>query len=677
MDITQTEDRIKRLRKEIHDHNHRYYVQDNPIISDLVYDMMIAELVELEKQFPQFSATNSPTQRVGGEVVKDFNSITHRFPMLSLSNTYNEEEIKEWMQRVSKGLGEEAEFICELKYDGVAIGIRYKDGELFQAVTRGDGTSGEEVTANVRTIRSVPLSLSGKDFPSDFDIRGEIYLPKEKFRFLNEGRIGAGEEPYMNPRNTASGSLKLQDSKEVSKRGLDSFLYGVYAEQAIAASHFESLQKAHSWGFKSPVSQERFIEVCKDEAQIMDFIHHWAIEREALPFEIDGIVIKVNAFRQQEELGYTAKSPRWAIAYKFKAEQVSTLLEKVTYQVGRTGAITPVANLRPVLLAGTIVKRASLHNADQIEKLDLHLGDYVYVEKGGEIIPKVTGVIEAKRLAEAQPVHFIEQCPECNTPLERKLGEAQHYCPNSAHCPPQIKGAIEHFISRRAMDIEGIGPETIDQLYKAGLIGGIADLYDLKKEKLLPLERMAEKSVDNMIAGIEKSKEISFHRVLFGLGIRHVGETVAKKLTQAFKNIESIMAASKEELVAVDEIGEVIAESVIHFSESEENRAFITTLQSAGLKLKLDPSEEKVMSSDILLGKSIVVSGVFSKFTRDELKSTIEEHGGKNAGSISKKTDYVVAGENMGPSKLAKAKELGITILTEDQFIELISKQEA
>jgi DNA ligase (NAD+) len=677
MDSTQAELRIAKLRKEINEHNHRYYVLDQPIISDMVYDMMLKELIELESKFPLLISSNSPTKRVGGEVTKDFNSIEHRYPMLSLSNSYNEEEIKEWMDRVTKGLGQDAQVVCELKYDGVAIGIRYVNGELFQAVTRGDGTRGEEITANVRTIRSVPLSLHGNDFPKDFEIRGEIFLPKDHFAALNEAKVEAGEEPYMNPRNTASGSLKLQDSKEVSKRGLDTMLYGVYAESPIAEDHLSSIKKAHSWGFKTPYEQGRYIELCSNEEEIMDFIHHWAEARHELPFEIDGIVIKVNSFHYQEELGYTAKSPRWAIAYKFKAEQVSTVLEKVTYQVGRTGAITPVANLKPVLLAGTMVKRASLHNADQIEKLGLHLGDHVYVEKGGEIIPKVTGVIESMRNANAQAVIFIQNCPECNHPLERKDGEAQHYCVNSAVCPPQIKGAMEHFISRRAMDIEGIGPETIDQLFQVGLLHGIADLYSLKKEELLPLDRMAEKSVYNLLEGIEKSKKIPFKRVLFALGIRHVGETVAKKLAHHFKNIDALLVAEKEVLVNVDEIGEVIAQSVIQFASSPENLQLIDKLKAAGLTLELDSSEEKVLASHALIGKNFVVSGVFSKFSRDELKQTIESHGGKNVGSISKKTDYVIAGENMGPSKLAKAQELGISILNEDEFIALIEREDA
>ena len=664
--------RIATLTKELNEHNHRYYVLDRPIVSDLVYDQLLKDLNDLETDFPEYADANSPTQRVGGEVTKNFKTVKHRFPMLSLSNSYSEEEIQEWIDRVFKSLGDTTEFICELKYDGVAIGIRYLDGQLEQAVTRGDGTQGEEITANVRTIRSVPLTLKGQDYPKDFEIRGEIVLPRAQFDRLNEERIASGEEPYMNPRNTASGSLKLQDSRVVAKRGLDSFLYGLYSETSIAGTHFESIIKAQEWGFKTPYAYTNYIAKCTSLFEIKEFIRYWERKRTDLPFEIDGVVIKVNDYHQQEELGYTAKSPRWAIAYKFKAEQVRTILEEVTYQVGRTGAVTPVANLRPVLLAGTTVKRASLHNADQIEKLGLHIGDEVYVEKGGEIIPKVTGVDLSKQPADAPPVIFAQVCPECGTPLVRKEGEAQHYCPNTLSCPPQIKGAMEHFISRKAMDIEGLGPETIDQLYQAGLVSGIADFYSLTKEQLLPLDRMAEKSVDNLLAGLEQSKSVPFPRVLFGLGIRHVGETVAKKLAKHFKSAESLFSAQRDELIAVDEIGEVIADSLLEFWQDEKNRELLEALKAAGLQLEVEDSGDTGPTSDTLAGKNLVVSGVFDQFSRDELIALIEQHGGKNVSSISKKTDYVIAGDKMGPSKLAKAQELGITILTEHLFIDLI-----
>lgn len=670
---TQTaKSRIEALTKELEEHNHRYYVLNSPVISDMVFDQKLKELEALEKAYPEFASENSPSSRVGGTVTKDFNTVKHRFPMLSLSNTYNEDEIQEWIDRVEKTLEEEVEFVCELKYDGVAIGIRYEQGQLVQAVTRGDGTQGEEVTANVRTIRSVPLSLKEGEYPEVFEIRGEILLPWKNFDSLNEQRESEGLEAYMNPRNTASGTLKLQDSAVVSQRGLDSFLYGVYSNDKLLESHYENVMKAGKWGFKTPDPELDYIRLCKGKEDILAFIHQWESTRKELPFEIDGIVIKVDRSYQQEILGYTAKSPRWAIAYKYKAEQVSTTLEEVTYQVGRTGAITPVANLSPVLLAGTTVKRASLHNADQIEKLDLHLGDTVYVEKGGEIIPKITGVDLAGRSADMQPIEYITQCPECDTVLERKEGEAQHYCPNDTGCPPQIKGAMEHFISRRAMDIEGIGPETIEALYQARLVKDIADLYSLNYEEVIELDRMADKSVVNLLDGIDKSKQIPFERVLFGLGIRHVGETVAKRLVKAYKSMDALLNASREDLVQVEIIGEVIADSIIDHFSKPAHRNLIDRLHQAGLQL--ESLEDDIPTSDRFAGKTFVVSGVFSSFSRDELKKDIEQNGGKNVSSISKRTDYVVAGDKMGPSKLEKATSLGVAIISEQEYIDMRSQ---
>lgn len=669
IDSQSIQDQIEALRQELEAHNHRYYILSEPVISDQVFDQKLKELESLEAAHPEFASLNSPTSRVGGTVCKDFSTIKHRFPMLSLSNTYNQEEIQEWIDRVEKTLEQEVEFVCELKYDGVAIGIRYEQGELSQAVTRGDGSKGEEVTANVRTIRSVPLRLKGDGYPDDFEIRGEIVLPWEKFNALNEQRAAAGQEAYMNPRNTASGTLKLQDSAVVSQRGLDSFLYGVYSNDKLGESHYAQVMDAARWGFKTPDPEKNYIRLCTGKEDILEFIHYWENTRKDLPFEIDGIVIKVDKSYQQEILGHTAKSPRWAIAYKYKAEQVSTILEEVTYQVGRTGAITPVANLSPVLLAGTTVKRASLHNADQIEKLGLHLGDRVYVEKGGEIIPKITGVDMSGRKADMTPIRYITHCPECATTLERKEGEAQHYCPNDTGCPPQIKGAVEHYISRRAMDIEGMGPETIDALYQAGLVKDTADLYALEYDDVIALDRMADKSAVNLLEGIEQSKQVPFERVLFGLGIRHVGETVAKRLVKSFKSMDALMLASREDLVEVEIIGEVIADSLIaHFSDPSQ-RSLIDRLAQAGVQLLslIDDSP----SSDLLAGKTFVVSGVFSNFSRDDLKKDIEQHGGKNVGSISKKTSFVLAGKKMGPSKLEKANSLGVTIISEEDYIEM------
>ena len=663
MDI---EDRINQLRSELSEHNYNYYVLDKPVISDYEFDMKLKELQELEKKHPEFFDPNSPSQRVGGEVTKNFKTVVHDHPMYSLSNSYSKEELEDWEKRVMKLVDEPVEFACELKYDGASISLTYENGKFLKAVTRGDGVQGDDVSHNVKTIRSVPLILKGA-VPERFDIRGEIVLPYEGFAKLNAERVELGEEPYANPRNTASGSLKLQDSAEVAKRPLDCLLYGITGDNLQLNSHFESLQKARDWGFKVPKEAA----LVKSVDEVLDFVNYWELHRHDLPYEIDGVVVKINNFRQQEELGFTAKSPRWAMAYKFKAEQVSTKLNKITYQVGRTGAITPVANLKPVQLAGTIVKRASLHNADQIEKLDIREGDTVFVEKGGEIIPKIIGVDFTKRDPETEETQYITHCPECGTQLIRNEGEAQHYCPNYNGCPPQIIGRIQHYISRKALDIEGLGGETVALLVKAGLIHNYADLYTLKKEDILPLERMAEKSAENLIRGIEKSKEIPFPRVLFGLGIRYVGETVAKKLARHYKNIDALSKASEEDLINVDEIGERIAQSVTDFFASEENQEIIGRLKEYGVKMEIS-AEKLANQTDKLQGESFVISGIFEKVTRDQLKKMIEDNGGKVSSSISSKTSYLLAGENMGPSKLAKAEKLGTKILSEEEFLEMV-----
>ena len=670
MNKDEAKEEILRLSKEINYHNHAYYVESNPLISDYEFDKLLEKLQELEKQFPEFSFESSPTKRVGGDITKKFQTVAHTFPMLSLSNTYSEEEILEWENRIKKLEDGAIEYVCELKYDGVAIGIRYENGFLTRAVTRGDGTQGEEITANVRTIRTIPLQLRG-DFPQDFEIRGEIFMPLARFLKLNTEREENGEQLFANPRNTASGTLKMQDSKVVSERNLDSYLYGVYGNNLAFEGHFETVQKAGEWGFKIPLQQSRMIEKTDSAEGIMNFIHFWDKERYNLPFEIDGVVVKVNKYAQQKRLGFTAKSPRWAIAYKFKTERVETILESVVYQVGRTGSITPVANLKPVQLGGTTVKRASLHNSDQIKRLDLHVNDFVYVEKGGEIIPKIVGVNTEKRTKDAGIIQFIESCPECNATLIRREGEANHYCPNEDACPPQMKGKMEHFISRKAMNIDGLGAETIDLLYEKGLIKTSADLYDLTFDQIIELDRMADKSADNLIKGLVESKNIPFERVLFALGIRFVGETVAKKLAKHFKYMDALIAAKFDDLTNVGEIGEKIAISLQQYFLNEEHLHFINRLKKAGLQFEI---KEKVGASNKLEGKSFVVSGVFNAFSRDELKELIESNGGKNVSAISNKTDFVVAGENMGPAKLKKATDLGIAILSEDEFIQLINK---
>jgi DNA ligase (NAD+) len=648
-----------------------YYVESRTEISDFEFDGLLRELQDLEAKFPEFAYSNSPTKRVGGDLTKKFETVSHRFPMLSLSNSYSEEEIIEWENRIKKLIDQDIEYVCELKYDGVAIGIRYENGQLKQAVTRGDGEKGEDVTTNVRTIRTIPLSLRA-DFPDDFEIRGEIFMPSSVFEKLNNQRAESGEQLFANPRNTASGTLKMQDSKIVSSRGLDSYLYGVYGNQLSADGHFESVKKAGEWGFKIPSTKDRFIEKNQSIEGIMNFIHFWDQHRFSLPFEIDGVVIKVNSYIQQQQLGFTAKSPRWAIAYKFKAHRVETELLSVDYQVGRTGAVTPVANLNPVQLGGTTVKRASLHNQDQIEKLDLHIGDRVYVEKGGEIIPKIVGVNVEARKHNFQRIIFPHNCPVCSSLLVRKDGEAGHFCTNYKACPPQVKGKIDHFIARKALNIDGLGEETVDLLYENNLVKNVGDLYHLTFDQLLKLERMAEKSANNLLQGLENSKNIPFERVLFGLGIRFVGETVAKKLAKHFGSVDELIKASYEELIEVDEIGEKIAYSVIEYFSDIESVKLIDDLKKVGLQFQTTKSQS---IEGVLTGKTVVVSGVFSSFSRDEMKELIEQNGGKSGSSISSKTDFLVAGENMGPSKLKKAVDLGVKILSEDEFVKLLNNK--
>jgi DNA ligase (NAD+) len=669
MDQVQVQAKMKALATALHAHNQAYYVQNNPQISDYDFDMLLKELETLEAQFPDFIDPNSPTRRVGGDLTKKFETKTHRFPMLSLSNTYSEQEIIEWAERCQKALQEASEFVCELKYDGVAIGMHYQNGQLQLALTRGDGTQGEDVTTNVRTIRTVPLALQGV-FPPDFEIRGEIFMPQQNFEALNQQREAQGEPLFANPRNTASGTLKLLDSKEVAKRGLDCFLYGVHGLKSEASGHYESVVMAQQWGFKVPDPALRMIEKTNTIAGIMNFIHYWDAQRVTLPFDIDGVVIKVNSFAQQAELGLTAKSPRWAIAYKFKTQQVETLLESVTFQVGRTGAITPVANLKPVQLGGTTVKRASLHNADQIQKLDLCQHDTVQVEKGGEIIPKIVGVNLSLRTTE-QRIPFIDNCPECHALLVRQEGEAQHYCPNETTCRPQVTGKILHFISRKALNIDGLGEETVELMYAKGMIKNPLDLYFLTFDQLLTLERMAEKSANNLLQSIAASKEVPFERVLFGLGIRFVGETVAKKLAQAFQHIDALKAASLEDLLQVDEIGEKIAQSILAYFSNPENVAHIAGLKEMGLQFE---AVQKALKSNVLDGKICVISGTFDTFSRDELKELIELNGGKLGSSVSAKTNFLIAGANMGPAKLQKATDLGVTLLSENDFIKMISQ---
>ena len=658
-------ERIDFLRKEINEHNHSYYVLDTPIISDFEFDSLLNELQNLENLHPEYFDINSPTQRVGGETIEGFNSVIHKYKMLSLGNTYTEKDLLDFDERLKKITDQNIKYVCELKYDGVSISLRYKDGVLIQAITRGDGTKGDDVTSNVKTIKSIPLKLIGS-YPNEFEIRGEIFIHKSDFKKLNDNRKKNNLEIYSNPRNTASGSLKLLDPKLASKRPLDCFLYYLLGDNLPKNSHFQNLQLAKTWGFKVPNHIYQF----NDINGVISFVKEWENKRHQLPFEIDGIVIKVDDIDMQQEMGFTAKSPRWAISYKFKAEQVSTILNKITYQVGRTGAITPVANLEPVSLAGTIVKRASLHNADQITKLDIREGDEVFVEKGGEIIPKVVGVEFKKRDLFSTPTEYIKNCPSCGSVLIRKKGDAKHYCTNSEFCPPQIIGKFEHFIGRKAMNIDSLGSETIDLLIKKKLVSIVSDLYLLKIEDLLPLKKDGRKWAENILYGINQSKNVSFERVLFALGIRYVGETVSKKLTGYFGTIDNLMNANYQELILVDEIGAKIAESLVNYFNDKKNKILINNLKSHNLCFVSD-NENKILS-DKLAGCSIVVSGVFEIYSRKELKDLIEKHGGKNVGTISKKTTFVLCGDNMGPSKKEKAKELGVPFVSEKEFLNKI-----
>ena len=662
-------ERIEQLRAELHVHNHNYYILNAPVISDQEFDKLMRELQDLEAKHPECANPNSPTMRVGSDINKNFEQVKHKYPMLSLGNTYSEAEVTEFYDRVKKLLNEDFEICCEMKFDGTSISLTYENGVLVRAVTRGDGVQGDDVTDNVKTIRSIPLVLQGDNYPANFEIRGEILMPWEVFEELNRQRELREEPLFANPRNAASGTLKSQNSAVVAARKLDAYLYYMLGDNLPCDGHYENLQEAAKWGFKVSDIMRKVHTL--DE--IFDFINYWDVERKNLPVATDGIVLKVNSARQQRNLGYTAKSPRWAIAYKFQAEQALTRLNKVTYQVGRTGAITPVANLEPVQLSGTIVKRASLHNADIIASLDLHIGDNVYVEKGGEIIPKITGVDLATRPKDSEPVAFITHCPECGSRLVRYEDEAAHYCTNETGCAPQIKGKIEHFISRRAMNIEGLGPETVDQFYQEGLVNNVADLYDLKEADICALDRLGEKSAKNIIVGIENSKQVPYERVIFALGIRFVGETVAKKVAKAFKCIDDLASASLDQLIHVDEIGEKIAQSIILYFSNEKNREIVARLKEAGLKLEAE-AEDLSGHTDTLNGQSIVISGVFTHHSRDEYKALIEKHGGKNVGSISKKTSFILAGENMGPSKLEKANQLGIKIINEDQFLEMVGE---
>ena len=660
-------EKIISLRKELNEHNYNYYVLDNATISDYEFDIKLKELEKLEEENPQFFDANSPTQRVGGEITKNFATVVHKNRMYSLDNSYSKEDLLDWEKRIQKNLGTtDIEYTCELKYDGASINLTYENGKFVRAVTRGDGFQGDEVTTNIRTIKSIPLHLNA-NFLSDFEMRGEIILPLDGFDKMNKDRIANGEDVYRNPRNTASGSLKLQDSAEVAKRPLDCLLYQVVTNERKFKTHYESLEAARKIGFKVP----KTIALAKSIEEVFEFVNIWDAKRHDLPYETDGVVIKVNNLQQQEELGYTSKAPRWAIAYKFKAEQVATVLNEITYQVGRTGTITPVANLEPVLLAGTTVKRASLHNADQIEKLDIRIGDTVFVEKGGEIIPKIVSVDVTKRSNDSKKTIYVTHCPECGTELIRTAGDAKHYCPNEFGCAPQITGRIKHFISRKAMNIDGLGGETVDLLRKEGLIKNYADLYNLTVEEIIPLERMAEKSAQNMIVGIENSKQIPFEKVLFALGIRFVGETVAKKLAKHFKSIDNLMKASFETLIEVDEIGDRIAKSIIEFSNDVNTIELVSRLKSYGVQLEVS-AESLANQTEVLEGKIFVVSGVFHQMSRNELKKAIENNGGKVSSSISKKTTFVIAGDNMGPSKLEKAEKLGVSIISEQDFINMI-----
>lgn len=669
MSSEEAKKRIKQITAEIRQHNYNYYVLAMPTISDFGFDKLLEELIGLEKQFPEFAYADSPTQKVGGFITKEFKTVKHKWPMLSLGNTYNEQELLDFDQRIRKAIGDNFEYVCELKFDGLSMSLTYEQGKLERAVTRGDGVQGDEVTTNVRTIHSIPKRLDEGDYPDHFEIRGEVFMHLKAFERLNEERIENDEVPYANPRNFASGTIKLQDSSEVAKRPLDSFMYFLYTDKPLFKTHWESLQAVKRWGF--PVNEHS--KLCGDISEVLAFISNWDKERYNLSYDIDGIVIKVNNYSQQQELGFTAKSPRWAISYKFKAEQVETELLSVSYQVGRTGAVTPVANLKPVLLAGTTVKRATLHNANEILRLDLHEGDSVYVEKGGEIIPKIISVNLAKRKVNSEQILYRTTCPACGTTLERKEGEAAFYCPNDEGCPPQIVGRMQHFIDRKAMNIDGLGDETIDTLYQKGFIRHISDIYNLHlhSDELKQLGRFGEKSINNMIDGIEKSKQMPFEKVLFGLGIRYVGATVAKKLVNHFKTIDKLENAAFEDLITAEEIGERIANSIIEYFQDEKHREEIEKLKAQGLQF-IAEEKEVTLESDKLSGKSFIISGVFENFSRDELKDIIEQNGGKILSSISAKLNYLVAGDNMGPAKLEKAQKLNIPIISDSELLDML-----
>ena len=661
------EQRIKQLRKVLNEHNYKYYVLNQPSISDFEYDQLMQELIDLESAHPEYADPNSPSRRIGDDTTREFDQVGHKYPVLSLSNTYSKEEIIEFENRIKKTGLSNYKYVCELKYDGASISLSYENGKLLQAVTRGDGVSGDNVISNVKTIKSIPLELTGDDYPSLFEMRGEIFIPHAGFEQMNREREEMGEVLFANPRNAASGTLKIQNSSLVAKRKLDCFLYYLLGENLPSDSHFENLKKAKEWGFK--ISEH--VKKCLTLEEVFKFIDYWENNRKNLPYDIDGIVIKVDSYKQQNNLGFTAKSPRWAIAYKYKAEQAATRLISIDFQVGRTGAITPVANLEPVILAGTTVKRASLHNADQIILLDVRINDIVNIEKGGEIIPKVVGVEKSKRDTGSKPVEYIEYCPECGTKLIRKEGEAKHYCPNEDGCPPQIKGKIEHFVSRRAMDI-GLAEATISQLYESGLVNNIADLYSITKDRLLNLERFADKSAENLLLSINDSKDVSFDRVLYAIGIRYVGETVAKKIAFHFESLDKLAMARFDDLINVEEIGDKIAESIIYYFNNEKNIRIINRLKEAGLQLSIKKESVKKLS-DLLEGKSLLISGVFMKYSRDEIKELIEKNGGKNVSSVSNKTDYLVAGDKTGHAKLEKAQKLNIKVISEDEFLNMIN----
>lgn len=662
-------ERIDKLRKEIEEHNHYYYVLNNPVISDFEYDLLLNELDTLEKKYPEYAAEDSPTRKVGSDILKEFRQYDHKYPMLSLANTYSEDELREFNARIEKETLSPVEYVCELKFDGASISITYRNGSFFRALTRGDGTRGDDVTMNVMKIKNVPHKLSAGNLPDEFVMRGEILMPRAVFNRLNDERNSEGLAPFANPRNAAAGTLKLLDPEIVASRGLECMFYFLLADDLPAETHYENMKIASEWGFNIPKSMK----LCKNIDEVLEFINHWDTERKKLPFDIDGVVIKVNSLALQEELGFTAKSPKWAIAYKYKAEQVRTKLISVSFQVGRTGNVTPVANLEPVFLAGSTVKRATLHNADQIALLGLHINDMVYVEKGGEIIPKIVGVDHSARNEESREIKFITNCPECGTPLVKNEGEANHFCPNYLHCPPQLKGRIEHFISRKAMNIEGLGEETVDLLFSRNLVRNYADLYELKAEQLVPLERLGEKSAANIIKSIRNSLSVPYNRVLFALGIRHVGETVAKTIASKFRSADELMNADIERLTSVNEIGPRIASSIISFFADKDNQVIMERLKGYGLQF-MEPGTAEP-ASDILKGKSVVISGVFKKHSRDEYKAIIEKHGGKNSSSISGSTSFVLAGDSMGPAKREKAIQLGVVLMSEDDFLKLTGEE--